>query len=101
MAHASLKKMEVKSRLQSCKQCGAFRGEIFAHGQERVVRVACRCSEGRCPRCRRKLITTPFSQSGDDISGRVWHAPHLGAHCANCGPLYLTEQGNTNENNSE
>jgi hypothetical protein len=93
MAQATSKKMELQSALRSCRHCGAFRGEIVMPGQERALKVSCRCLDGHCPRCKRRLVTTPFSRSCDDVEGRVWHAPHLGAHCPNCGPLFLMEQG--------
>lgn len=83
--------MELNGFLQSCQSCGAFRGEIAVPGQERTVRVSCRCFQGRCPKCRRALTAMPFNASGDEIAGKVWHAPHIGAHCSACGPLFLAE----------
>lgn len=92
MAFASLKKMEFESFLRRCAGCGQLRGEIVAPGSDAPVRVPCRCLDGRCPRCRGRLTAVPFTVSADDIDGMIWHRPHLGARCASCGPLFLTDR---------
>ena len=89
MATSSSEKIIVNHFLKRCEVCGTFRGEVTLAGEERPVRVACRCTEGRCPRCRRPLVTMPFSSSYDELDGKVWHQPHFGASCALCGPLFM------------
>lgn len=92
MAKSTSRKIVVHQFLRRCDACGTFRGEVTLEGEERPVRVVCRCSEGRCPRCRRPLVTMPFSNSFDDVDGKVWHQPQFGASCALCGPLFMAHQ---------
>ena len=76
-------------RLERCESCGTFRGEALLAGKDQPVRIVCSCSNGRCPRCRRPLVATPFMRTYDDVKGHEWHAPAFSASCAMCGPLFM------------
>jgi hypothetical protein len=88
----------VIQRLERCETCGTFRGELLLKDREQPVRVACACSNGRCPRCRRALVTMPFMRSYDDMNGHEWHAPAFSAACALCGPVFLAHYTDFNIN---
>lgn len=73
--------------LKRCGSCGAFRGEVAMQGQERLMRILCRCEGGKCPRCRRPLVQTPRSRAYSETGGTVWHQPMIETSCRNCGIL--------------
>lgn len=89
---------ELARRIERCEACGTFRGEILFKDREQPVRVACACSSGRCPRCKRNLVTMPFMRTYDEVGGHEWHAPAFSAACALCGPVFLAHYSDFNIN---
>ncbi len=93
MGYADPDKILTDQFLRRCPTCGALRGEIALDGSESPAHLACRCESGHCPRCRRPLLSTPFSHSYDEIEGKTWHASQIGTRCPSCGPLHFAPPG--------
>jgi hypothetical protein len=89
MGQASRAKIEIRRFLKDCGTCGTAKGYLHLPGQERSVRVACRCESGKCPRCGRQLIIAPSPIVADDMGGRNWEAGLIRARCAACGPMFV------------
>ena len=88
MGHAMNAKIHVQRFLRDCQACGAPKGFVHLPGQDRSVRVSCRCETGRCPRCQRPLVMAPAPALDDDHGGTSLDAGWIRARCAQCGPYY-------------
>ena len=88
MADIPEAKIEIQRFLRDCGTCGAAKGYLHLPGQDRSVRVACRCEAAECPRCGRSLFITPSPMLANDTGGGSWESGLLRARCATCGPLY-------------
>jgi hypothetical protein len=81
-------KIEVQRFLKDCKACGMAKGYLHLPGQDRSVRVSCRCDGPSCPRCGRVLMIAPSPIVSDDAGGAGWDAGAVRARCAACGPMF-------------
>lgn len=88
MGHASGAKIDVRRFLKDCPTCGATKGYLNLPGQDRSVRVACRCETAQCPRCGRQLLIAPVPTVAHDAGGSSWEAGLIRARCSSCGPMY-------------
>jgi len=88
MGHASGAKIDIRRFLKDCGTCGAVKGYLHLPGQDRSVKVTCRCESAQCPRCGRQLIIVPSPRVADDAGGSSWQSGLLRARCASCGPMY-------------
>ena len=89
MGQAMNAKMDIQRFLRDCQTCGAQKGFVHLPGQDRSVRVSCRCETGRCPQCQRPLVMAPAPALDDDHGGTSLDLGWIRARCANCGPLYV------------
>ena len=88
MGHALNAKMDIQRFLRVCQACGSPKGFVHMPGQDRSVRVSCRCDSGRCPRCRRPMVLAPDPSLSDDQGGISIVAGWIRARCADCGTYY-------------
>lgn len=87
MGHASGAKIEIRRFLRDCRACGSAKGFLHLPGQDRAVRVACRCDAAQCPHCGRQLLIAPSPLVANDLGGSNWEAGLIRARCASCGPM--------------
>lgn len=88
MHRDSAAKIEIQRFLKVCRACGMTKGYLHLAGQDRAVRVPCRCDTAQCPNCGRQLMIAPVAKVADDLGGSAWQDGLLRARCASCGPLY-------------
>ena len=88
MGHAMNAKMDLHRSLRECRTCGGRKGFVHLAGQDRPVKVSCRCESGRCPRCSRPLVLAPSPALPDDLGGMGHDAGMLRVQCAACGPTF-------------
>jgi len=81
-------KIHLQRFLRACPACGDSKGFVHLPGQDRSVRVACRCESGKCPQCRRPLVLAPDPALSDDQGGVTVEAGWIRARCAACGPYF-------------
>ncbi|HTK60110.1 MAG TPA: hypothetical protein VL283_02795 [Candidatus Baltobacteraceae bacterium] len=88
MGHALNAKIDIQRFLRDCPACGAPKGFVHLPGQDRSVRVTCRCETGRCPQCQRPLVMAPAPALEEDHGGVNLDTGWIRARCATCGPYY-------------
>lgn len=81
-------KIEIQRFLKACRVCGMTKGYLHLAGQDRAVKVPCRCDTVQCPNCGRQLLIAPVPMIAEDVGGGDWQTGLLRARCASCGPLY-------------
>ena len=81
-------KIHLQRFLRDCQACGVPKGFVHMPGQDRTVRVPCRCETGRCPQCQRPLVMAPAPAVEDDLGGISLDEGWIRARCASCGPYY-------------
>lgn len=81
-------KIHLQRFLRDCQACGAPKGFVHLPGQDRSVRVSCRCEGGRCPRCRRPMVLAPAPPLADDQGDMSLDSGWIRAKCAECGPYF-------------
>lgn len=81
-------KIVVHRFLKDCRTCGMAKGYLHLPGQDRSVRVSCRCEAAECPRCGRRLLIAPVPIVADDAGSGSREAGLVRARCAACGPIF-------------
>ena len=90
MGQASSAKIVVSRFLKDCRACGHAKGYLHLPGQDRTVKVACRCDGAKCPRCGRQVLIAPVQIVTDDVGRMNWEMGLVRARCAKCGPMYAS-----------
>ena len=74
-----IKSYKIPKGLHKCEECGEYNGEAKERVEksEKYLTVFCLCDGILCPRCKKKMMHRPISNSYNPKDGDIVHHPYF------------------------